>query len=784
MISLLRHYLDASYLYAQGTQPLGRWPFLHVLWAISLSVGAVVAWSWARRLRDVGRSSLAVRTTAWACLAGVIALGLRFWTAGVFSARIWSLSATGLALGVLLAHWVVNLPWPAHARPLARGLACRLSPADGALPTAWQVGCGMVHLAGLYVLAHHEGAGAWPAMLALLCLIATAWGHTHATGRWGWHCVRVEVLTPLILSYLGAILRWLATRLLGVDVGVYLAYPYPDLWSPWFDQRTTLVAGTAWMALATGSLLWRCISRRHGGEAWLSRTLLLLGIAWYGATVGVHRSAGTTGSDAFCYQQMAADLAERGTPLHDFPLAAIARDINVAVWPTVHVGYHSPADGTLAPTVWPIGWPVILVPFYWLAGEEGLLWGSALWALLSALLTWRLARELLAEEGQRAGWLVGGIAAVIVLTSPEVTLRSLVPMAGAATQALSVLTMFFLVRARRGNKLAWSALSGGCLALAYFVRHPQLVLAVGAAVALLCGRLRRRRKVLHLLAFAGGASLCAIPDVWYRTSVFGSPWASESPEWFLISWRNIGPTFIAVLRDGWSRRDEFGYLLPFILCGFWQQAAPKRERGWAILMGVSFAGVLLLHLCYSALRFRDLIALFPWAALWAGRGISSAWERARTSARQTSRRILVLGVVLMALASRTSRTLGMPWLPRVWTFGYVSAAERSGYTQLAHVLPQDAVVATSLNSGAIERYTGHEAVRPASWSDDEFGRFLDALRREGRALYLLDDGEEMELFLPRVESFGLAHVGEFVLPTFGLGGQDYGRTAVLYQVRG
>jgi hypothetical protein len=784
MTSLLRHYLEASYLYAQETQPLGGWPLLHVLWAVSLSVGALVSWSWARRLRDVGHSSLAARTMTWSCLAGVVALGLRFWTAGVFSARIWSTSATGLALGALLARWIAHLPWPAQARVLAKGLACRLTPADSTLPVSWRVGCVMVHLAGLYVLAGHEGAGVWPAVLSLACLIAAAWAHAHAAGRWGWHCVRPEVLTPLILPYLGALLRWLAIRGLGVDVGVYWAYPYPDIWSPWFDQRTTLVAGTAWMALATGSFLWRCISRRDGGEAWLSRALLLLGIAWYAATVAVHLSAGTTGSDAYCYQQMAIDLAERGTPLHDFPLAAMARDVGVAVWPTVHVGYHSPADGTLAPTVWPIGWPVILVPLYWLAGEGRLRWGAPLSALLSALVTWRLARALSAEEDHGAGWLAGGIGAAILLTSPEATLRSLVPMADAAAQALSVLAIFCLIRARRGDKLAWSALSGGCLALAYFVRHPQLLLALGAAAALLCGQWRARRKVLHLLAFTGGAALCAIPDVWYRTSVFGSPWASESPEWFLISWRNIGPTFIAILRDGWSRRDEFGYLLPFILCGFWQQAARRRERGWAAMMGVSFASVLILHLCYSALRFRDLIALFPWAALWAGRGIAAAWERARTSTRQTSRRILVLGVVLMALASRTARTLGMPWLPRVWTFGYVSAVERSGYTQLAQTLPQDAVVGTSLNSGAVQRYTGHEAVRPAHWTDDEIVRFLDALWREGRALYLLDDGEEMELLLPRVESLGLTHVGEFVLPTFGLGGQDYGGRAVLYRVGG
>ena len=426
---------------------------------------------------------------------------------------------------------------------------------------------------------------------------------------------------------------------------------------------------------------------------------------------------------------------------------------------------------------------MILVPLYWLAGEEGVLWGAPICALLAAFLTWRLARALWPEDGEYGGWVAGGIGAVVILTSSEGTLRSLVPMAGAAAQALSVLTLYCLVRARRRDDLAWSALAGASLALAYFVRHPQILLALAAWPALLGSRWRRRRKALHMLAFAAGASLCVMPDVWYRTVVFGSPWASESQEWFLISWRNIWPTFLTVLRDGWSRRNEFGYLLPLILWGFWAQAADSREHGWASMLGVSFAGLLLFQLCYCALRFRDLIALFPWAGLWAGRGIVAAWERARRSTRQTSRRILVLGMVLMALASRTSRTLGMPWLSRAWTFGHVSVAERAGYAQLAHNVHKNAIVGTSLNSGAVERYTGCQTVRPASWTEDEFARFVSALRDEGRALYLLDDGEEMELFLARVKSLRLTHAGEFVLPTFGLGGQDFGRRAALYEVR-
>jgi hypothetical protein len=319
------------------------------------------------------------------------------------------------------------------------------------------------------------------------------------------------------------------------------------------------------------------------------------------------------------------------------------------------------------------------------------------------------------------------------------------------------------------------------LGLTYFVRHAQLPLGLAALPVLLGAPWPWRRRLRHLAAFALAALACALPDLLYHAAALGSPWASESPEWFLLSWRHIGPTFLGLLRDGLLRRGEFGYLLPFVIYGAWRQGHDSAERPWATMMGLGFCGVLLFNLSYSALRLRDLIPLFPFLALWAGRGVEDLWGRAAKSSAPTLRRALVLGLVLMALAARTTGTLGASWYPGLWTFGHVSAAERAGYERLRAALPPGAVVGTGLNSGAVEHYTGHQAVRPASWSDAEFAHFVGALEAEGHALCLLDDGEEMEAFLPRLEgAYRLRHLGEFVLPTFGLGGQDYGRGARLY----
>ncbi|GEM_PF-826976 len=860
MISLLRHLLDASYLYAQNPTPLGHWGVSQLLGALALLVGLALAWRRARRAKGAG----AAPVTFWGCLAGLILLILHIYTSGALSARIWYLSASALAIAAPLAHWLLSRRWPPQAYLLSKALAARLTPDDPPLPWTWQAALGLIHLLGFYLVSR-QGVGYWPAGLALaaLCLAGLAQArHGGNRGRpplepnGGWRGLRIELLTPLALLYMAGLLRLLLAEGLGIPVEVYQAFPYPDPWSPWFDLSVVGTASVAWVLISTGAFVWRSARPRPAAGAWLGLGMLALGLGWYVATAIIHLSHGASGSDPYCYLQMAVDLAEHGTALHDFPLVALAREANIPVWPAVHVGYSPPARqvlfhhmvnekqnlsaaGTLAPTVWPIAWPLILVPFYWLGGEAAILWAAPLCALLAALLTWELARAtgtshlhhetrewkssgamprivtLSASEGSRShkaeilrfaqndssntlnetntreGPLrqmfrpyTAGLAGLIAITSYESLLRSLVPMADAAAQMLTVLTLLCLVRARRRDALPWAALAGVSLGLTYFVRHAQLPLGLAALPVLLGAPWPWGRRLRHLGAFALAALVCALPDLLYHAAALGSLWASESSEWFLISWRNMGPTFLSLLRDGLLRRGEFGYLLPFIIYGAWRQGREATERPWAAMLGLGFGGVLLFNLSYSALRLRDLIPLFPFLALWAGRGIEELWERAASSrAWPTLRRALALALVLMALAARTTGTLGAPWQPRLWTFGYVSAAERAGYERLRDALPPGAVVGTGLNSGAVERYTGHQAVRPASWSDAEFARFLGALGAEGRALYLLDDGEEMESFLPCLfGAYRLRHLGEFVLPTFGLGGQDYGRRAGLYVV--
>jgi hypothetical protein len=126
----------------------------------------------------------------------------------------------------------------------------------------------------------------------------------------------------------------------------------------------------------------------------------------------------------------------------------------------------------------------------------------------------------------------------------------------------------------------------------------------------------------------------------------------------------------------------------------------------------------------------------------------------------------------------------MPWYPQIYIFGHLTAVERASYTELATYLPAGAIVGTSVNSGAVELYTGHPTIRPGSWSEVELDRFLQALALQNHVLYFLEDGSEMQALRQRLPArISLRKVGQLTLPWFEGGSQWPERQATLYAVQ-
>ena len=338
---------------------------------------------------------------------------------------------------------------------------------------------------------------------------------------------------------------------------------------------------------------------------------------------------------------------------------------------------------------------------------------------------------------------------------------------------------------------------------------------------------------LWLLIAGSAALLVALPVLWYHQVAFGSPFSVGSAELPLLGADNVRLTLPALARELLDRR-EFLYLLPFVVWGALRGGRSFRRpsvvlAAWLVAIGV-------FHLSYSALRARDLLSVFPVLALWAGMGIADALAAAQAFAQpqalaqsqavaqaravgpsDPARRgagnaqagaqptgghavgdawgagghawratvpLLVALAVLACLWARGRETLDIATgRPYFTTFGYLQPEQRRAFDTLAAVTPADAIVASSLNAGPVILYAGRAAVRPAYWSAAEWQTFVERALGEGRALYALADGAEMEGPIAALRAgHNLVQVAYLPLPYFSPNGGSDDRHLALYRV--
>jgi hypothetical protein len=629
----------------------------------------------------------------------------------------------------------------------------------------------------------------------------------------------------MFVTYFSALTCFALSRWLQIDVGEYRAYALPDPWSPWLDVPVVLTSSLTLTLLAQLKMvlcwqkkaaLWRAHVDSTRCRVLPLALSVLVGL-WLIAIVAFHRTHGVTASDPYCYVQMAIDLAERGTAEHIFPLAGLARDLGLPTWPAVHIGYHPPGLDDLAPTMWSIGWPLLMAPLYRLGGLEALYWAAPLAALLALSATWCLVNEALYDLCPVTRWSAAALTCALAATSPEGSERVLVPMADAAAQLFTVLTLWLLLRGQRARGASQTALygvlAGLCFGMAYFVRHPQLPLGVAAPVAafLASGFSRRQeqpnrsqecsrrvhgspnrthtaqardrqdwvRGSVLLLAFAVAALLVALPDLIYHQAAFGHWFKSESSEWFLLSPRYVGRSFWNILQQGLLRPEETGYLFPLVLYGAWRLWRSRRRAAW--ILGSGTLAVLLFHLFYAALRPRDLIAILPVFYFCGAYGLVMLWRWAQR--RRTLLAAMLVFVCTVFMFARSYRTLALPWREDAITFGHVHADQLDEFRLLRQLTEEDAVVGSMLNGGAIELHAGRAAVHPTPWTEQELYRWVEALSAQQRPFYVLDDGEEMPLVLARLEGrYRVRPVATLGLPYFAIGGGNLPRSAHLYAI--
>jgi hypothetical protein len=781
-MSTLKRLLSPEYLAVTDPGPLGS------LWILYLALGLLFATGLAAALwvlRGPDRKSRPAAQRAWAwfelwiCLAGLGTVVGRFLGWPGWSARIWPYSLAALALVGALAYRLRRAALPSWLEIQFRFLA--FAPPSSEKREPGEPSAGVVgrfrpgylllllalHLSGTgLVLAARYGWPLWAAPLVLLVLLlpqALLLLYPRPSNLQSTASLALLALSPLLLAY-GATLLWLLY--LGLDITVIgwqgLVFPNP-MASIFYVDGVVLAAVACTLlcqlyvtskVMAKPAILWQ------GAVA----GLLVVTLAWAGVVYFGKRTHGATASDPYAYAQMGVDLAERGTFLHRYSLFEEVIPLDIAWAPLQPVGYHITLnDQGDCPSVWATGASVLLAAGYKLLGEVGLYVTTPLVALLSLAATWALVQETLRGQPRAIRYLTGALAVALLATSPEHVDRLLVPMADAATQLFTILTLLFTLRAMRHQVSGkWRlgnmefALAGICFAWAYWVRHTQLVLALPLILAVwLAGRKRQvsnTQSLISVFIFFATALLAALPDIVYRWRVFGSPLATETTELHLMRLNYIGEVAWQMVRDALVA-GEWGYLFPLALYGGYRLARERRRE--TLVLGSAFVVILLVHLTYRSLRLRDLISLFPLVDLAVAYGAVALVQRVRAITQDRMARLgaallpaATVGWIILSLALSRWAMIDNLWKPGWASFGYMRAEHRAAFDRLAELTPPEGIVGASLNAGAVMMYSDRDAIRPYdSWTEDEWSIFLQAMRAKGRPIYLLDDGGLMAEFI-------------------------------------
>ncbi|MDE3088207.1 MAG: glycosyltransferase family 39 protein [Chloroflexota bacterium] len=641
-----------------------------------------------------------------------------------------------------------------------RHLAALTFSDDSAAPLPWVSIAAILalHLLGLAAFWRIEQQPIWLALPSLALLLAIPILNQRARGAFS-----VETLAPLFFLYAILAVRFVFVRGFNGTVPGYFDYNLPDL-------RSALLRIEPWAVCAAGYALAiqaRYLARRDWQRASIGAVLALTfaAFAWAGAVYIGQRTRGVSGTDPYAYAQMAVDLATRETPLHRFTLFPTVASLGISWSPIVHTGYHIPIDSIGdAPTVWPIGGAVAMALAYRLIGDEGLYLANPLASLLALAATGWLAWESFSERAiQTRAW-IAALSIAIFATSHTLFDWATVPMADAQAAFFSVLAIVFALRFRRQPQLILPILCGLALGAAYFVRHTQVLIAPAILVVLWrAGRTRLRAGI----AVAIAALLVALPDLWYHQVAFGGWFNVESTEQNLFSLSSAISTG-GGLFDQLLAAREFGWLLPFLLFGAYRLAREKRVEFLALALWVIV--LVLFHVPYPALRPRDLLPEFPPLVIVTAYGvvvfIGALWRGKRDWQQFAAACGFI--TVLFLLLIRVWNILPVPWSAPQPSFGYVTAAQRASFDQIAALTPPRAVIGSSLNTGPIDLYARRETFRPALWNASERDEFIAAMFRDRRAVFLLDDSAETSAARRDLESrYTLRRVAVLDVPLFG-----------------
>lgn len=535
---------------------------------------------------------------------------------------------------------------------------------------------------------------------------------------------------------------------------------------------------------------------------WLPILLLALTLLWYVVLVLRFQTHGAIGDDPATYVQMALDLAQHGTVIHEFSLFTNLFDIGLSWDAFLTPGYHVvPTTGVTVPN-FAFGFPLLLAAGYRIFGEGALYLATPLMGALSLVFTFGLARELWTDFSPTARNWIGALAALLLATTPKQIQLALVPMSDVPTQLFCVIAIWCAVRIARPNLIrftvntqdgggstsasniyVFAALTGLVFGFAYSIRHSALVLIIPLAYIVARWGSTKHKQISLIFVAVVMFALTILPDVLYHIHVLGSPFAVESPESTQTDWLGAPVQLFQMLVALFSMTG-MGPILLLAPLGIWQLWRTNNRFAATILVTWCAAFILfhaplrLTGVFENSLRY--LLPVYPALAFVTATGIVTMLEwgwralRPRRKPYQirlkpTRWEIALLGALAaLFLFIAAIRAVAGPERFVLRAYGWMSGTAREDLNTLSQQLPPNAVIGVSDQmAGAAMLYVQRDIFRPANFLEParEFPQFRQAMQSENRPVYLLGDwncsplanaGEMLPMWLEgfRVEATG------------------------------
>ena len=489
--------------------------------------------------------------------------------------------------------------------------------------------------------------------------------------------------------------------------------------------------------------------------------LLILGFAliWYLALIIRYPTHGALGTDPATYVQMALDLAQRGTVVHEFPLLTKLFEQGFSWDAFITPGYHIVREtGFVAPN-FAFGFPLLLAIGYRVFGENALYWTTPLLGALSLVMTFALANELFRDLSSTRRYWIGALAVLLLATTPKQIQLALVPMSDVPAQLFCVCAMWCALAIARRDRFrkpvtswVYAALGGLCLGIAYLIRHSAIVVIIPLVlVATRWGNTRREKFFLILVALFVFA-ITIFPDVVYRANVLGSPFAVESPESAQVNFYDAPRQFLQMLAALFSVTG-FGpiiLLVPFAWWILWREQnklAAIVLISWILAFMLFHAPLFLTGVFENNLRY--LLPAYPafvlsiaWSAIWILEPALRAIQNAHSRFSMRAFLFYVSALLVLITMFIAVRALVSPERFAFRAYGWLGENARRDLNALNEQLPRDAVIGVSDQmAGATMLYAQRDIFRPNNFLEParEFPQFLQTVKNENRAVFLLGE---------------------------------------------